>query len=475
MVSGEWGLYMNKVVHKLSFKEKTGYGFGDFASVLYWQIITVYLLYFYTDVFGITAAAAGTMILLTRLWDGINDPLMGIIADRTETRWGKFRPYLIWFSIPLAIMGVLNFTTPDLSGDGKLIYAYVTFFIFMMVYTAINIPYTSLLGVITPDSVERTSVASYKFVLAFLSGSIVSFSILPMTVFLGGGDERRGWPLTMVIFGIVAILLFYLTFKMTRERVRPPAGQKSLVRKDLKDLFQNENWILLIGISIFFILFIAIRISVTTHYFKYFVEDHTLTLLGRSWDLGFVELTSVFNGVGQIFSVFGVLFTSWFAKNLGKKKSVGLLLIITLASTCSFYLLQPENVIIMLILQIIGSFCGGPLTPLLWAMYADTADYSELKTGRRATALIFSTPTMVAKVCWAIGVAMAGWLLSYFGFEANLEQSEQVKEGLRLMMSIIPVIFGLVVFPLLWYYKLDESRVEEITVELNARRASDDK
>ena len=184
---------------KLSVKEKIGYGFGDLASVLYWQTISAYLLYFYTDVFGISAAAAGTMILVSRLWDGVNDPMMGVIADRTETRWGKFRPYLVWLAIPLAVVGVLAFSTPDLSPTGKLVYAYITFILLMMTYTAINIPYSSLLGVITPDPIERTSVSSYKYVFAYISSTIVSAAALPMAASLGGGDEALGWQLTMVV------------------------------------------------------------------------------------------------------------------------------------------------------------------------------------------------------------------------------------------------------------------------------------
>ena len=228
---------MSTIVKRLTFGEKVGYGVGDLASVLFWQTITAYLLYFYTDVFGITAAAAGTMILVSRLWDGINDTMMGIVADRTNTKWGKFRPYLLWMALPLATVAVLAFTTPDLSATGKLVYAFITFNLMMMFYTAINIPYSSLLGVITPDPIERTSVSSYKYVCAYIAGTIVSAFALPLTRYFGKGNEAKGWQMTMALFGIAAVIFFLITFLSTKERVKPPITQKTSIKQDLKDLF----------------------------------------------------------------------------------------------------------------------------------------------------------------------------------------------------------------------------------------------
>ena len=457
---------------KLSFWEKSGYGFGDLASVLYWQTITAYLLYFYTDVFGITAAAAGTMILLSRLWDGVNDPMMGIIADRTNTKWGKFRPYLLWLSIPLAIAGVLTFTTPDLDYTGKLIYAYATFIFLMMLYTAINIPYSALLGVITPDPIERTSVSSFKYVFAFTAGTLVSFLALPMAQYFGNGNEAAGWQMTMVIFGFAAIIFFTVAFLSTKERVKPPVTQKTSIKDDIKDLISNKPWVVLLAVTLLMILFVATRISVTAHYFKYYVETQPVSIFGFSGTYGFVELTSAFNGIGQIFSIIGVICTKWIAKSLGKKKALIALFIISVISTSFLYVLPPQAVIMMFLLQIIGSFTGGPLTPLLWAMYADTADYSEWKNGRRATGLVFSASTMSQKIGWAIGTAVAGMLLSWFGFEANVAQSEEVRTGLRMLMSIIPGAAGIVAIALMVFYKLDEETMQKIETELAERRES---
>lgn len=461
---------MNKVIQKLTFREKAGYGFGDLASVLYWQTITAYLLYFYTDVFGITAAAAGTMILVSRLWDGVNDPMMGIIADRTNTRWGKFRPYLLLLSIPLAIFGVLTFTTPDFGYTGKLVYAYLTFILLMMTYTAINIPYSSLLGIITADPIERTSVSSFKYVFAYMSGMTVSFLALPMTRYFGKGNEAAGWQITMTIFGIAAVIFFFIAFISTKERVKPPKAQKTPIKQDIKDLFSNKPWVVLLFVTLLMILFVATRISVTAHYFKYYVEDQTISFFGYTHTLGFIELTSGFNGIGQLFAIIGVICTKWIAKSLGKKRAFNLLFIIAIICTAAFFVLKPENVILMFILQIFGSFTGGPLTPLIWAMYADTADYSEWKKGRRATGLVFSASTMSQKIGWAVGAAFAGWLLSIFGFQANIAQSIEVQNGLRALMSIIPASVGILAIILMIFYKLDEKTMEEIEIDLEQRR-----
>lgn len=429
---------MSNEIRKLSIKEKVGYGFGDLASVLYWQTISAYLLYFYTDVFGITAAAAGTMILVSRLWDGVNDPMMGIIADRTNTRWGKFRPYLLWMAVPLAIAAVFTFTTPNFSPSGKLIYAYVTFNLMMMLYTAINIPYSSLLGVITPDPIERTSVSSYKYVFAYISGTIVSALALPLTQYFGKGNEAAGWEITMTVFGVAAVIFFFITFVSTKERVQPPPAQKSSIGQDLKDLFSNKPWVLLLFTTLLMILFVATRMSVTAHYFKYYVGDQEFTIFGKTHTYGFVALTSAFNAMGQWLAIIGVIFTNFFAKKVGKKRAFLVLFVTAITCTVAFSFFKPEHVMLMFIFQALYAFAGGPLSPLIWAMYADTADYSEWKTGRRATGLVFSASTMSQKFGWAIGTFVAGSLLSAFGFQANMEQNPDVLYGLKSLVSIIP-------------------------------------
>lgn len=456
---------------RLSFKEKFSYGFGDLASVLYWQTFMLYLTYFYTDVFIIPAAAVATMFLVSRLWDGVNDPLMGIIADRTKTKWGHFRPYLLWISIPFAFVGVLTFTVPDFSPDGKLIWAYVTFFLIMMLYTAINIPYTALLGVISPHSEERTSVSSFKFLFAFAAGIIVSATLLPMVKVLGKGDDAQGWQYSFIIYGIAAVIFFFIAFKGTKERVQPPKSQSFSIKQDLYELFTNVPWIILLLITITFILFVAVRSSVTVHYFKYYVgtQEVSLPFLGKdAYD--FNAITSAFNTVGQAASFIGVLLVSWFAKIVGKKKAFIILLSISVIGYGGFYFCNPEQLGLIFFLQILGSISGGPLSVLIWAMYADTVDYNEWKRGRRTTGLVFSASTMSQKIGWAIGAFVALNLMAQVGFQPNQTQSPESLNGLILLFSLIPSIFGVLAIIFTVFYPLNDNRVAEIESELKLRR-----
>ena len=462
---------MDKDLQKLSLKEKIAYGFGDLASVLYWQTFMLYFTFFYTDVFLIPAAAAATMFLVSRVWDGINDPLMGIIADRTKTRWGKFRPYLLWICVPFAIVGVLTFTVPDFGPAGKLIWAYATFIAIMMLYTAINIPYTALMGVISADSKERTTVSSVKFIFAFAAGIIVSATLLPMVKALGKGHDARGWQLSFVVYGIAAIVFFLIAFKGTRERVQPPKTQKASIKKDLFELITNGPWLILLATTITFILFVAVRSSVTAHYFKYVVGSRELALpfLGtKTYD--FETLVSAFNTVGQVASLIGAILVSSFARCIGKKKAFLILFIIAIASTAGFYVLTAEQLSLIFLLQITGSITGGPLSVLLWAMYADTADYAEWKRGRRATGLVFSASTMSQKFGWAFGAYVALTLMSQVGFVPNQEQSQESIRGLILLFSLIPAGLGVVSMILLLLYPLNDQRVEGIVADLAKRR-----
>jgi len=456
----------------LTLREKIAYGFGDLASVLYWQTFMLYFTYFYTDVFIIPAGVAATMFLVSRVWDAVNDPLMGIIADRTNTRWGKFRPYLLWFCVPLAVAGVLTFSAPNFGMTGKIIYAYVTFILIMMLYTAINIPYTALLGVISPDSDERTSVSSIKFLFAFTAGVIVSATLLPMVKAFGKGNEARGWQLSFVIYGIAAIIFFLIAFKGTRERVQPPKSQKSSIKKDLYELVTNSPWLILLFTTITFVLFVAVKSSVTVHYFKYIVGTREISLpffQNKTWD--FETLTSVFNTVGQISSFIGVLLISWFAKKVGKKPAFMIIFVIAIFSTSIYYFLSPEQIGLIFLFQIIGSLTGGPLSVLIWAMYADTADYAEWKNGRRATGLVFSASTMSQKFGWAFGAFVALNLMSRLGFMPNQAQTPQSLRGLLLLFSLIPAAFGILALIIVSFYPLNNQRMAVIGADLKERRA----
>lgn len=465
---------MQVLSQKVPFREKIAYGFGDLASVLYWQTFMLYFTYFYTDVFLIPAAAAGWMFLVSRVWDGVNDPIMGMIADRTTTRWGKFRPYLLWLCIPFAIAGVFTFTVPALESSGKLIWAYVTFITIMMLYTAINIPYTALMGVISADSKERTAVSSVKFIFAFGAGIIVSATLLPMVKALGKGDEAAGWQRSFMVYGAAAIIFFLIAFKGTRERVKPPETQIYSVKKDLFELITNGPWLILLATTITFILFVAVRSSVTAHYFKYVIGPREMALPFMGTNIySFEALVSAFNTIGQVAALIGVVLVNLLARVISKKKAFVLLFVISIVSTAAFYVLRADQLTLIFILQIAGSMSGGPLSVLLWAMYADTADYAEWKRGRRATGLVFSASTMSQKFGWAFGAYVALMLMSQVGFEPNQEQSQSSLKGLKLLFSLIPAGLGVLSLILSLTYPLNEKRVDQIVSDLQARRNAD--
>ena len=462
---------MSNEIQKLPLREKIGYGFGDLASVLFWQTIMVYLLFFYTDVFGLTAKAAGWMFFVSRISDAIFDVVIGMTADRTKSRWGKFRPYILWGAVPLAVSAVLAFSTPSFADTGKLIYAYITFISFMFLYSTVNIPYTALLGVISGDPVERADAATSKFIGAFTAGIIVSATALPLAKYFGEGNDAKGWHLTMMIYAVAAVVFLLVTFLSTNERVQPIAKEKTNVGRDLEDIIQNAPWISLFIVTILFILFVCIRMNVTTHYFKYYVGEQEVSLFGTTHKYGFEVLASAFNTVGQVLSLIGVALVPFFARFLGRKKAAIVLFVTALVCTGSFYFFKPENLMLIFVFQAIGSLAGGPISALLWIMYADTADYSEWKTGRRATGLVFSASIMSNKLGWAFGSMIAAFILDKTGFVANVVQNINVLNGLKEMMSVIPVAVGVVALVILmFFYKLDEGTMAKIKAELDERR-----
>jgi len=456
---------------RVSLPEKLAYGAGDFASCLYWAAFGSFLLKFYTDVFGIAGAAAGTLFLFARIWDGVNDPLLGAVADRTRSRWGQFRPYLLFGAVPFAVAGVLLFTTPDLGPQGKIVWAWITYNLMMMLYTTVNIPYTALLGTITSSSIERTSISSIKFLFAFGAGLVVKATLPFLTEALGGGDLRRGYELTFVVYGVVAAALFLVTFAFTRQRVAPPPAQRTRLLHDLGDLVSNGPWLVLLAATLPFILFVAIRGTITAHYIDYYVGEQSLWLPGfgtGTW--GYKELFAGFGVTGDVGSIVGVLLVTAVARRLGKKTTFLTLMGCSVLATLAFRWLRPDQVWVMLTLQLLGSMTGGPLSVILWAMYADCADYSEWKRGRRATGLVFSASTMSQKFGWAVGGFYAGSLLTATGYVPNAAQTPEVLESMRAMMGVTPAAFGLLALLVLTVFPLTDRRVAQIEAELAARR-----
>ena len=447
--------------YKLSVSEKIGYGFGDLASNMFWQMFAIFMAKFYTDVFLLGAATMGTMMLVTRIADAFFDPMIGTIADRTETRWGHFRPYLVWMAVPMAVTAVLAFSAPSFGGTARTVYAYVTLMLMMFAYSAINIPYSALLGVLTADSKERTSVTSYRFVMALIPVFIIVNATMPLVRFFGGSDTSPyGWQMTMLVYSVIAVLLFFATFAMTRERVQPPPKQETSLASDLKDLMRNRPWVVLCGVGIAALTFGNIRNTVTIYYFDYVVPN-------GSGYFGPVMTT------GAVAFILGVMATSPLAKRFGKRNFYLVSMSVTALLTIGFYFVPPENIKLVWAANTLINFCAAPTAPLVWAMYADTADYSEWKWGRRATGLIFSAASFAQKFGWAIGGAGAGWLLAYFGYLPNVAQSARTVHGIVLMMSIIPAIAAVAAVAALWFYEIDEDTVQRMSADLTARRGSE--
>jgi glycoside/pentoside/hexuronide:cation symporter, GPH family len=456
---------------RLTVKEKVGYSLGDAASNLYFQTFILFLPIFYTDVFGISAAAMGTMLLVTRIFDAANDPLMGVIADRTNTRWGKFRPYIAGLAVPFAVAGVLTFTTPDLSPSGKLVYAYVTYMLLMVLYTAVNVPYSALMGVITPNAMERTEVSSYRFVAAFVGQTIVNSSALALVVMLGSGNEQRGWQLTMVVFGVIGVLLLFGTFALTRERVMPGGQRQGRISEDLRDLTRNVPWLLIAGATVFQLTFIVMRGSATPYFFRYFVQDQQLVLFGATIDLGYVAFTSAFATLSGIATLIGAIATKFVVKRMEKKNTYATFLMGSALVSVLFFFVSPENVILIFALGMISSYFFGSVSVLQWAIYTDTADYGEWKFGRRATALIMAASLFALKLGVTFGGAAVGFILASYGFmEGGVAQSESAVTGIRLLMSVFPAVFGVLGGALMLFYPLKDRMMVTIEDELAASR-----
>lgn len=447
---------MSKATAKLSLREKLGYGVGDTASHFVWDMVGFWILIFYTDTFGISAAAAGTIMLIARAWDMVSDPLMGIIADRTKTRWGKFRPYILWMALPYSILAVLTFSTPDFGPTGKILYAAITYFLLMTVYTAINLPYSSLGAVMTANSYERAGLNSYRFIFAFAGQLIVSGAALSLALFFGKGDQAKGYQLTLILFATISFILFMITFRSTRERVHPPKGQKENLKEDFRNLFKNRPWVILLFVGIIsFIMFAMQNLSVA-YYFKYYIGD----AMG----------VQLFNVIGTIALIVTIPFSKPLAKRFGKRN---VFLASSILSGIFFMLLYIPGVgdiKLIYLFNILAKMAYAPAVPLLWTMLADTADYSEWTTGRRSTGLVFSAATFAQKAGWGIGGALAGWLLAIFKFAPNVEQSDTAITGIKLMVSIIPGILYMSCAILLFFYSIDHKTCLTMEKELQERR-----
>lgn len=450
----------------LSFYEKFNYALGDTASNLFFQFFAIFIIYYYTDVYGLSAAAVTTMLLTVKLWDWITDPIMGLIADRTNTRWGKFRPYLLWMAIPYGAFGYLMFINPDLGEEGKLMFAYVTYILMMTAYTAINVPYGALMGVMTTSSSERLTLGTFRFVGAFSAAIILGMSVRPLVRILGGEDELLGFQYTMAIFAVLSVLLFLQTFRGTKERVSPPPNQDSHIGKDLRTLIKNTAWLVMVVAGVFTLASVAIRGGATVYFFKYYMLDDNSSFIWI-WDR-----TSFFITTGAIVFVIGVI-AGRFLSNVYDKRSLMLFLTLSNAIIMGLMFYIPNDYYwTMLSVNALASLLAGPTPALVWAMYGDVADFGEWKYKRRTTALVFSAAQFAQKLGLTIGGVLPTAVLAYVGYEANMAQSETAMMGIRLIFTWLPALFSIVAGLAFIFYPLRDTQLEQIEKDLIDRRVA---
>jgi len=586
----------------LKLSEKIGYGFGDAASSMFWKLFGMYLIFFYTDIFGIPAAVVGTMLLITRLGDAAFDPLVGILGDRTNTRWGKFRPYLLWMALPVGIIVVLTFTTPNMTVGGKIVWAYVTYSLMMIFYSMINVPYASLMGVMTDDGKQRTTLATYRFIFAFGGSFLVLGIFQPLfdgfgtrtfseyttshvveipdtltrttnhfTVWQGTNpdptqtnpidsllfitaevnttskddfglgvlntktnqyygfdfaagkdtlgllrtgatcdlklrldqiaakenlaniadltfaaknlrgddvqirkialkeiDYRSGTHKAVIVVAILAVIMFVLTFSLTREKVKPSEVKTSL-KDDLKDLSKNGPWFILLGAGISTIFFNTIRDGAAVYYFTYYFKGLSNIQLGASLILA---ISTIYLLLGQAANIVGVVLARPVSDKIGKRNTFLVAMVNAAILSVIFFFLDRTNIWLILVFQFFISIHAGIIFPLVWSMYADSADYSEWKNGRRATGLVFSAASMSQKFGASIGIALVGWILALYGYQANVEQTEATQNGIRMMLSIYPAIGALLAAAFMFIYPLREAVLEKISRELAVFRTT---
>lgn len=475
------------VIAKAGLSEKIGYGFGDMSSSMFWKIFSYYLPFFYSNIFGLSLAHAGTLVLVTKLYDAVSDPVMGLIADRTNTRWGKYRPYLLWIAIPFAVAGVLAFFTPQTDNyTFKHVYAYVTYILMMTVYTAINVPYGAMLGVMTDDSREKSVFSSFRMFFAFIGGFIAMGSFEPLLKLrqsiLGtlpaewtlADSTPADWTIAVSVIGIVCAVLFILSFVMTRERVteaemaKEPVREnfdetaKTSVAEDLKALVANGPWWMLLGGGIAILLFNCVRGGAAAYYFADVLGTNAIFTL------------ALFLTVGEISQLVGVVVTVPVSEKIGKKATFLLVLVaVTVLSIIVAFLPEtPAGMWALLVSQILICIAIGINSPLLWSMFADVADYSELKNGRASTGLIFSSSSMAQKFGAAFGSAIVLWVLMAFGYD-NAKGAVQTPEALatiKALISWIPAIGSAAGIAIMLGYPLTDKKMSEIRQELSKKR-----
>ena len=480
---------------RLSVREKTGYALGDIATNFFFQSMILYQTRFYTDTAGLAAGAVGYMLLVLRLGDAVFDPAIGLLSDRTNTRWGKFRPWILFTAVPFGLMFWLVYVTPNFGPQGKLVYAYITYTLIMMMYSANNTPYSALMGVITSSASERSAVASYRFVGALIGQFIIQALPLPLVAKLGHGNSAKGWATTMAIFAGLIVVLNVITFATTRERVIADPRQRTSLSADLKNVFTCGPWIVMFILTLLVFTMLVIRGSSWNYLFAYYIDGSQLReFLDRlglaggnitgwrtvlNWlgllvkpdasnaaDVGF----SLFFVVGSVVQIVGIIFSKLLADHFGKKAVFLAGATITMVATALPFFAAPSAIGFMFFTSILWALGWGPTVPLLWVMIADVADYSEWKTSRRATGFMFAGILFALKAGLGLGGALSAWIISAYGYVPNVRQTEHALLGIRLGATIYPAIALVLVLVCLMVYPIGKDLNLRIETELNERR-----
>jgi sugar (glycoside-pentoside-hexuronide) transporter len=450
---------MNGTGEKLSFAEKFGYSLGDMAANFVFQAMLALQLDFYTHTFGLSAAQAGTLFLVVGLGVAFLNPVMGVIADRTSTKWGKFRPWLLWTALPFGIIGVLTFTTPNISPVAKLVYAWTTYILLRVVYTVNNVPYASLTAVMTSDPDERTSISSYRQIAANSAGFIVASLAIPMVKFFGHGDDALGYQLTMGLLSGLSVVFFIVAFLTTKERIQPDPQQQSSITQDLADLFKNRPWVLLFLVTLFYFAAIVIRGNVMLPYFRFVA--------------GNVDIYAVFNGFGLASLLAGVACSTWVSVRVGKRQLFTASMFLAGVFSSVLLFIPPHATVIIIAAEVLRQFSFGLSGPILWAMMGDVADYGEWKTGRRASGTVTSAVVFALWAGLALGGAIAGWLFALYGFVSEAAvQTAHAQQGILLTGSIYAGLAFFAAAACLLFYPITREVNQKIAAELAERRKS---
>lgn len=486
---------MKSTSQKLSFVEKVGYSLGDLAANLVFQTLITYLAYFYTDIYGLKSTDASIVMLTVGLVAAfLFNPIIGVLADRTNSKWGKFRPWILYTAIPLGVVAFLAFSTPHFEYKGKLIYAAITYTFLLLLYASSNLPYSALSGVITGDMSERNSISSYRFVAVMFAQFFVQVFMLPIIEFAGGGDKAVGIEIVMSWLAIVGTIMLLITFFTTKERIVPSPAQKSSLKDDLSDLSKNRPWLIMLTLTILVFITLAMKGGSYVYYFNNYVDKEALSqfispVLSACTEIGFNFLGSdpvsagfgLFNAGGIIFMIAGISLSTKLANKYGKRDVYKYGLLVATIFVLIFVFFKPDNILLMFTSQILHGFTYGITIPILWAMIADVADYSEWKSNRRATAIIFSAMMVGLKAGLSIGGALVAWILGLYGYVSKesayagqeIVQPESVADGARMLVSVFPAIPFLLGVGLLFFYVIDKKMETQIEEDLKNRRKNE--